>query len=54
MNEPMYIEVKHYDTTIRINKPNSEQTLDEMVEMMASLLKAMGYDSEQVSERLGL
>jgi len=51
--EPFYIEVKYYDLVIRIEKPNSDQHIDNMVDMFRSMLLAMGYSNDSINEYLG-
>ena len=45
---------QHYDTTTTIETNHDDVTLSQAIEMMESLLVAMGYSRKRVDEYLGV
>lgn len=50
---PFRLSLEHYDEKITIEKPNSDLTSTEIVEMFKSLMLAAGFSESRVNEELG-
>lgn len=50
---PFRLTLEHYGEKITIEKPNSDLTSTEIVEMFKSLMLAAGFSANRVNEELG-
>jgi len=50
---PFRLTLEHYGEKITIEKPNSDLTSTEIVEMFKSLMLAAGFSANRVNEKLG-
>lgn len=53
LESPFRLSLEHYDEKITIEKPNSDLTSTEIVEMFKSLMLAAGFSESRVNEELG-